>query len=38
MVFEELLWVLSKSNLDKIKDECKGQWYGVGGPEKSLIK
>ena len=37
MTSEELRWALGKSDLDKIRDECKSQWYGVGGPGKSLI-
>lgn len=29
MVYIELICVINKSNLDKIKDDSKGQWYGV---------
>lgn len=36
--FLKLICVLNKSNLGKIKDDWKGQWYGVGYQGKSFIK
>lgn len=38
MVFEELNISISKSNLDKLRDESRGQWYGVGSKRKSFKK